>query len=164
MSVNKYRDHLLVLPEDDANRQIANGFLLHPGLNERAIQILPPAGGWIKVRETFRYGHISEMMKYPRRMMLLLIDFDLHEDRINDVKEQIPADLADRLFVLGAHSEPEDLKKNMPEQNNTYEKIGKSLAQDCVDQTDHVWGHELLKHNKKEIDRMNRFVRPFLFD
>lgn len=28
MSVNKYKPHVLVLPEDDANRQLANGFLL----------------------------------------------------------------------------------------------------------------------------------------
>ena len=28
MSVNKYQPHVLVLPEDDANRQLANGFLL----------------------------------------------------------------------------------------------------------------------------------------
>lgn len=30
--MNKYRPHVLVLPEDDANRQIANGFLLAPAL------------------------------------------------------------------------------------------------------------------------------------
>jgi len=29
MSINKYEPHLLVLPEDDANRKIANGFILH---------------------------------------------------------------------------------------------------------------------------------------
>ena len=33
MSVNVYKPHVLVLPEDDADRQIANGFLLDPSLN-----------------------------------------------------------------------------------------------------------------------------------
>lgn len=28
MSVNRYQPHVLVLPEDDANRQLANGFVL----------------------------------------------------------------------------------------------------------------------------------------
>lgn len=46
MSINKYKAHLLVLPEDDANRQMANGFILDPNLNERVIQVLPPVGGW----------------------------------------------------------------------------------------------------------------------
>ena len=45
MSVNKYRPHVYVLSEDDANRQIANGFLLHPDLLARNIQALPEVGG-----------------------------------------------------------------------------------------------------------------------
>lgn len=45
MSVNFYKPHVLVLPEDDANRQIAIGFLLDPGLKQRNIQILTPSGG-----------------------------------------------------------------------------------------------------------------------
>jgi hypothetical protein len=48
MSVNKYEDHVLVLPEDDANRQIANGFILNSNVKERAIQVLPIADGWDK--------------------------------------------------------------------------------------------------------------------
>ena len=44
MSVNVYKPHVLVLPEDDANREIANGFLLAPSLKLRNIQVLPCAG------------------------------------------------------------------------------------------------------------------------
>ena len=46
MSINKHKPHLLVLPEDDADRQIANGFVIAQGvgLDDRAIQILPEAG------------------------------------------------------------------------------------------------------------------------
>lgn len=47
MSVNAYADHVLVLPEDDANRELTNGFLQEPALNPRAIQVLPVAHGWI---------------------------------------------------------------------------------------------------------------------
>ena len=28
MSIDRYADHVFVIPEDDANRQIANGFCL----------------------------------------------------------------------------------------------------------------------------------------
>jgi len=45
MSVNKYAPHIVLLPEDDANRQIANGFLLGSNLNSRSVQILRPARG-----------------------------------------------------------------------------------------------------------------------
>lgn len=43
-----------MLPEDDANRQIANGFLLNPNLNIRAIRILTPSGGWLKAIDSFK--------------------------------------------------------------------------------------------------------------
>ena len=44
---NKYLPHIHVLAEDDANRQIVNGFLLELNDN-RAVKVLPLAGGWTK--------------------------------------------------------------------------------------------------------------------
>lgn len=52
MSVNRHLPHVLVLPEDDANRQIANGFLLHHAIGNRKIQVLEEAGGWLHAVET----------------------------------------------------------------------------------------------------------------
>ena len=49
MSVNRYKPHLLILPEDGANRQIANGFILHPSIAARHVQVLGEAGGWCSV-------------------------------------------------------------------------------------------------------------------
>ncbi|MDM8556443.1 hypothetical protein QUF75_17095 [Desulfococcaceae bacterium HSG7] len=162
MSVNKYKEHILVLPEDDANRQIANGFLLNPNLDERAIQILPPSGGWKKALDSFTNNHLSKMRQYTLRTFLLLIDFDLNEDRFGNVQNEIPDDLIDRVFVLGSQSEPEELKKGIANVNN-FEAIGKALANDCVNKTYRIWGHKLLKHNQKELDRMIASVKPFLF-
>jgi len=48
MRVNKFVEHILVLPEDDANRQIVNGFILNLSVNATAIQVLPIANGWKK--------------------------------------------------------------------------------------------------------------------
>jgi hypothetical protein len=47
MSVNRYKQHVLILPEDDANRQIANGFLLD--VNARQVQVQNVGGGWSAV-------------------------------------------------------------------------------------------------------------------
>ncbi len=162
MSVNKYKKHILVLPEDDANRQIANGFILAPTLNDTAIQILPPAGGWTKVLKSFKDNHVSGMYKYKDRMMLLLVDFDQDEKRLDNIKNQIPDALKKRVFVLGVQSEPENLKKNIAN-INTFEELGKNIAQECVNETDKIWEHELLKHNRNELDRMISSVKPFLF-
>ena len=77
MSVNKYLPHVLVLPEDDANRQLANGFLLDESLSMRQIQVLEVAGGWKEVLNRFNSDHIGEMDKYQERFVVLLIDFGL---------------------------------------------------------------------------------------
>lgn len=168
MRVNKYQPHLLVLPEDDANRQIANGFILNPNINEPAIQVMPIANGWGKVVDDFKENHISEMRKLSQRMIVLLIDFDRNGERLSYVSSQIPEDLKDRVFVLGVLSEPEDLKriKKKFESIGTgkLEQIGETLAKDCSDNTNELWGHDLLKHNKTELERMILSVKPFLFN
>ncbi|MEH2008632.1 hypothetical protein [Nostoc sp.] len=144
MSSNKHKPHILVLPEDDANRQIANGFILDINLNSHAIQVLPEARGWEDVVEKFTNSYASTMRQYPHRMIALLIDFDENEDRLSYVKNKIPDELENRVFVLGVLSEPERLRKDI---KRNFEKIGEALAKDCSDNTNNLWGHDLLKHN-----------------
>lgn len=102
MSVNAYQPHVLVLPEDDANRQMANGFVLHAHLKQHNIQILPPSGGWGKVLASFVSEHIAGLRKYPHRHLVLLIDFDDHVDaRREHFVAQFPTDVRERVFLLG---------------------------------------------------------------
>lgn len=157
---NKYQPHIHVLAEDDANRQIANGFLLGPNLNNRAVKVLPLPGGWKKTVEEFTKEYASEMRQLPQRMMVLLIDFDDNENRLSYVESHIPEDLKARVFVLGVLSEPENLRTDI---KKTFEEIGEALAKDCYDNTNELWGHNLLKHNKGELDRMASSVKPLLF-
>jgi hypothetical protein len=112
------------------------------------------------VVDKFTEDHGSKMRLYPERMIVLLIDFDQKEDRLNYVSTQIPSDLKDRVFVLGVLSEPEQLKSDL---KKGFEEIGEALATDCSDNTDKLWSHDLLKHNKIELDRMIAAVKPFLF-
>jgi hypothetical protein len=160
MSVNKYQPHVLVLPEDDANRQLATGFLLDPHLLTRRIQVLEEVGGWTEVLDRFKSDHVSGMDNYPNRFMVLLIDFDRREDRLNQAKSVIPDHLTDRVFILGVWTEPEALRRaNL----GSYETIGRAMARDCREETDTAWGHELLGHNARELDRLRKRVRPILF-
>jgi hypothetical protein len=159
---NKYKPHLLILPEDDANIDLANGFQSHPGINLRAIQIEHPVGGWLKVLECFKEEHVYHMGVTPYRHMLLLLDFDNDSCRLDYslFEKYIPENLRDRVFVLGANPEPEKLKSCV---SNGYETIGQQLAKDCLDQTNTTWGHDLLKHNQTELVRMRAKVNQFLF-
>ena len=72
-------------------------------------------------------------------------------------------------LILRVLSDPEDLKriKKKFESIGTgkLEQIGETLANDCSNNnTDGLWGHDLLKHNKTELDRMILSVKPFLFN
>lgn len=160
MSVNRDLEHVMVLPEDDANRQLANGFWEEVDWNrQRRMQVLAEAGGWTEVLNLFNSQHVKEMDRCPKRFMVLLIDFDSKEDRLNSAKATIPEHLADRVFVLGVWSYPEALRSDL----GSYEKIGSNIAKDCRKDTDTIWGHELLQHNASELDRLRKRVRPILF-
>lgn len=161
MSINKYLPHLLVLPEDEANANIVNGFVLHPQLNDRSIQVLPPAGGWTAVVEKFEKSYVPKMRQYSDRYMVLLIDFDTKDNRFEYVSKRIPDDLKSRVFILGVLDEPEDLRKTL---GKSFESIGDNLAANCADSTNELWEHQLLKHNETELKRMAALVKPFLFN
>lgn len=91
--------------------------------------------------------------------MVLLIDLDGDQNRLNRAKAAIPSHLADRVFILGVLTEPEDLKVDL----GIYETIGQAMAEDCREGSDTTWGHDLLRHNESELDRLRRDVLPILF-
>lgn len=160
MAVNKYLPHVLVLPEDDADRQLANGFINNPQLATRKIYVLEVAGGWMEVLNQFESEHISAMESYPKRLMVLLIDFDGHEDRLAQARTRIPVNLQDRVFIIGCWTEPEDLRRGL---GISYEEIGQVISADCQEDKDEIWANEYLRHNMCELIRLRRVVRPILF-
>jgi hypothetical protein len=157
MSVNRDKPHVLILPEDDANKDLATGFQLEI-LNIRQMQVLPVAGGWTKVLHSFQLDHVIAMEANPNRFMILLIDFDAQQDRLDRADAFIPPHLKDRVFILGAWTEPEQLRSDL----GLYEGIGRAMARDCREGTRTIWGHELLRHNASELDRLHTRVWPFL--
>ena len=161
MSVNVYKPHVIVMVEDDADRQIANGFLLDPSIKLRNIQVLNPAGGWGKVLDSFVANHVAELRRLPQRHLVLLIDFDDDvDDRTEHFVSQFPPDVKDRVFLLGTHGEPEPLRKQC---GDSYENIGKALAGECYHDETNLWNHPLLTHNASERARLNAKVKSILF-
>jgi hypothetical protein len=159
MSVNKYFPHVLILPEDDANRQLANGFLRDPHLQARNIQVLPEAGGWREVSGRFQSDHVPAMTRFDKRFMVLLIDCDGRVDRLSSARNDIPTHLRDRVFILGARTDPEALRSEL----GSYETVGLALAKDCREGADATWGHDLIKHNSTELKRLRETVFSILF-
>jgi hypothetical protein len=160
VSVNKYHPHVFVLPEDDANRQMANGFYQEVDWSrQRQMQVLPVGGGWNEVLDLLMSVHIGEVDHNPNRFLILLIDFDGREGRLDHAKAGIPDHLTERVFIIGVLTEPEALKPDL----GAYEAIGLAMARDCREETYTTWGHPLLRHNDGELDRLRKHVRPILF-
>lgn len=160
MSVNRNRPHILVLPEDDANRQIANGFLLYPPLFNRRIQVLEEAGGWTQVLDRFNSDHSTPMDRWSDRLMVLLIDFDGRAGRLEEARSRLPPRFNERVFILGALSKPEALRQAGL---GSYEEIGFAMARDCHEGTSTMWGHKLLCHNATELGRLTKRASQILF-
>jgi hypothetical protein len=160
VSANKNQPHVLVLPEDDANRQLANGFHTQVGWSRtRQMQVLGVAGGWNRVLDLFESEHVTEMDRWPNRFMVLLIDFDNVGTRLQNAKARVPRHLADRVFILGVLSQPEALKADL----GSYEAIGSALADECRGEVNTTWEHPLLRHNAPELGRLREHVLPILF-
>ena len=161
MSVNKYKPHVYVIPEDEADRQIADGFILHSRVVSRQVQVVAPAGGWSRVLDTFKEEYVP-LLNNKYTHVVLLIDFDGNPDeRRNRVVAEVPEELRSRVFVIGPRDQPEALKQAL---NQSCEAIGTSLANDCADNNAATWAHEHLQHNEDERVRLTNAVRPFLFN
>ena len=160
--MNKYLPHVYVIPEDDRNRQIAEGFVLHHQVQDTRIKVVPPAGGWVKVLDAFRDEYISKLRRdWPNAHVVMLIDFDDQvENRKAKFRQEIPEDCKTRVFVVGSKSNPETLKSAL---NVGFEEIGGFLAADCDASTAEHWNHEQLQHNDAERQRLVQTVKPFLF-
>ncbi|MBN2580220.1 MAG: hypothetical protein JXB10_14620 [Pirellulales bacterium] len=159
--MNKYQSHVYVIPEDDRNRQIADGFVLHHQVKDSRIKVLTPAGGWLKVLDTYRDEYISKLREYAKAHVVMLIDFDDQvENRQTRFEEEIPKDCKERTFVVGSRYNPEKLKIEL---KMGFENIGDSLAGDCDANSTELWDHKQLQHNNPERMRLVRIVRPFLF-
>ncbi len=161
MSVNKYLPHVYVIPEDRANEQIANGFVLHDQVKANRIDVLPCAGGWSAVREKFTAEYIAHLRKFKDGYILLLIDFDdCYDTRRIAFDEAVPDDLKSRVFVVGSKESPEVLRRRLL---LNLEDLGMALADDCYEGTTDVWSHEHLRHNDPDLQRLTETVKSILF-
>lgn len=159
--MNRYMPHVFILPEDDCDRQLANGFVQHYQINTHRVQIVEPAGGWSEVLRTFEIEFIESLRRFPSGYLILLIDFDgAYPTRRPAFQAKIPTDLQNRVFVVGAKQTPELLKNAL---GQTYERIGYALAEDCENNSVTTWNHKHLQHNHPDRLRMLTEIKPILF-
>jgi hypothetical protein len=160
VSANIYLPHLFVIPEDDANRDIVNGFRNHSSVKYRQIQVQNVAGGWRKALKALE-DEQGTLVKYEHRYILILIDLDGAIERLKDAKQNIPDFLKDRVFIMGSLETPERLSAHA---RMSKEKIGEALAEECLGGGSGLWKGDLLRHNEEELQRMQRFICHYLIE
>jgi hypothetical protein len=158
MGINKNKNHLVVSFEDRANLQLWNGFI--SSIKGNQIKSLGISGGRDKALKNIKN---AEILKYSMRYFLLIWDYDNnYGERYQDFQKTIEAlNLTNRCFVLGSKKDPEELRRKL---GLTLEEIGEKLAKECLTKNYDLWNHELLKHNKLELDRLNQCVCKFLIE
>lgn len=164
MAVNKYKPHIYIIPEDDANRQIALGFELDPRLPPKVLQVMKPAGGWSMVVQIIREEYLPLLRSNQNTHVLGIIDCDDHADRITGELDRLrqgqPENCQNRVFLLGTLGTPERFKASV---KKTFEEIGEALAEECSREEFSLWSHDDCQHIQAEIQRAREFLRPILF-
>lgn len=158
MALNRYKAHLYVLPEDDATHDIAVGF---NDFVEGPMQVLNPARGWTNVLKVFKDTYISHLRQYMDAHLVLLIDFDDDfPNRLDIFRNEIPQDVAGRVYVLGALTEAETLRTVS---KMSFSKIGMELADECSQNEAVLWNNPQAQHNHAERMRVHAGCNNFLF-
>lgn len=158
MSVNKYKPHLWVIPEDDANRDFINGFLDHPNVLNGVVGVRAPANGWRKAWDVFEEEYVPLLRNSPFGHVVLVIDFDSDPNRAASLQSKVPVDLQDRVFVIGSFVEPEEARRQL---GMNLDAIGRQLAEDCPKEQG-IWQHPQFAHNQIDLARLKALVKPFL--
>ena len=160
MSPNEYRPQLIVLVEDDAHRQIVNGFCLDINVAFDKINLLQNAHGWVNVKDKFKENYIQKLRQNTQKYILLIIDRDVYQNRESHVRDIIREDIKNRVFILVFNPNPEKLKKDI---QKSFKNIGEALAKSCSEDENGLWEHPVIIENKPELERMILCVKPFLF-
>ena len=171
---NNYLPHLLVLPEDEHNREFVLGFIEHHRINSRAVDLRPVAKGWQEAFKGFEENIAPTMQRFKERRVLIVIDFDLNfPDRLQHAKATyIDQSIQDRVFVIGCSDEPKDLLAELANvgHKTSRKQVGADLAAECVGAPPNgpgggpvSWSHAMLAHNRPELDRLRTSVGKLLF-
>lgn len=156
MAVNRHKNHLVVVLEDNPYRDIMNGVKQSYHVADAVIDVKNPVGGWMNVLASL-VAQDRLLNSNIKMHLLLLIDFDhqfssryeMFQQKINGKPYQ------DRVFLLGIdHKQSEDLKTTMGHIH--FEALGQKLVEDCPKVQTPLWQNTHLFCNQAELLRMQQ--------
>ena len=157
--MNKFKPHLFIVPEDDADRQIAVGFQMHLEAKGE-MQIVDVARGWLKVVGVIKDEYVPLLKNNLNSHVLGIIDCDKDVDRIAEQLENFPEDIRNRIFLLGVNENPQEFKRSA---KMHFAEIGEKLADECYKDELDLWNHEMLSYSSSEALRAKDVLRELVF-
>jgi len=144
---NNERPHVLILPEDKAFAEMANGFLLEVD-NDRQARVEKFGGGKEGLRRRV-IELLPSLGRYLERSLVVLFDGDRKDSPLDFWAEVQAERSATRVFFVWTRAEAEDLRREFMNagylvEGNHLEGIGKVLATDCRDHSWNKWACEQL--------------------
>ena len=116
MGRNNYREHLLVIFEDQAYKDYYLGFANHALFNDSQIYDGDIFGGWTKIQEQVNDENsvtLEHLSRFENAYVLALLDCDKNINRIDNIRRKIPNIYQDRIFFLSSFDEAEHLKDDL---------------------------------------------------
>ena len=169
-SGNRFRKHVVLFPEDELTSLVAQGFVEDPHVNERTCWVHHNFGkGWSSVVDGV---DDFDLGRFPDSHLVLIIDYDrCGQNRLNEIRSRLASNpYHDRIYVLGAAHEADDLKRQVAELSHrhsiTPKAVGSALAMSSAGSetcTDGLWGISQLAHNAEELMRLCHAVRDVIF-
>ncbi len=165
---NKYADELLVIAEDYATMQIAQGFAESQGVDVRRVRVLPCRSGWQDVAVGMRNVRLD---LYLKRHCLAVVDFDgCGEQRRRTFRQLLEENgvALERAYVMGPASNAEKMRRTLMERGYAVRHlsdVGRSLARACFQsQPFELLRSEELAHNAGELQRLCAAVKSFAME
>ena len=166
MSVNKYKKHVMVYAEDEATKQLAESFLNDDGFDLRRVTLQKCQGWKDAVERAKRDGQLDK----GERRAVVLIDLDGASTRVTDIKNAVPADLQERIFIIGWTGCIEQLKINANCRGIGFQKLGEQLAADFRGSCAGIWTNQAFvqmhepdtKTGASECQRLRQHVLPLI--
>lgn len=151
----------MIVPEDQKNNDLINGFINGSRFDVRQIQVMPIAGGWSKAADSVETLNLAER---ANRHVLLVIDFDDNlEKRRKEIDKRLTKFLDEaqrkRVYLLDTRNIPEDFRSAL---HMSAEQVGAKLSLECEDPQSHFWQGALFEHNFDERTRLIAEVLPLL--
>lgn len=170
MSINRQQKHVIFFGEDEATRNLAQGFIEGENINELRCDVWHTFGtGWKSTTEAME---LVGMSRYPLTHLILVIDLDRQEKHhIEDLKQEIDqTSFSDRVYVIGGSKDVQALQRAFTAANSigkiSAQDTGREIANQCFKDescVEGVWCDPALEHNRTELERICRNLKDIIF-